>query len=86
MDYVKLYKLENEGRACAFSGMDLILDTAANDLYMKYVLAKVPDFLSEIYSTAFQNIVEETTIDHDKGDPYKQVYKFWKEEEEPVFF
>lgn len=85
MDYVKLYKLENESRSMANAGTEKIIDTVADELYMKYVLAKIPDFLGDIYSTAFKNIVEETTISHDNGDNVRMMFNYWKEETEPVF-
>lgn len=66
-----------------FSGVENIQDYGADLLYRKYVLAKIPDFLSNIYSSAFQNMVEETTIDHDKGDSSSMIRNYWVEEEEP---
>ena len=84
MDYTKLYKIENDGRGFAKNITETLLQKGADDLYMKYVIAKIPEFLSDIYFKAFKVIQEETTITHDNGDDLKDIYRFWKEESEPV--
>lgn len=84
MDYTRLYRIENDSRETANHITEILLNKGAEDLYMKYVVNKIPDFLSEIYYNAFVTLVDETTLTHDKGDNFKEVYRYWKEEPEPV--
>lgn len=84
MDYGKLYRVENESRETTHHAIDALLKKGADDLYMKYVMNKIPDFLSEIYYNAFVTLVDETSLTFDKGDSMKEIYRFWKEESEPV--
>jgi hypothetical protein len=51
---------------------------------MKYLIAKIPEFLSSIYYESFMGLIDETTLSFDRGDDFKDIYRFWKEEEEPV--
>jgi hypothetical protein len=85
MDYSKLYRIQHESREVVNETIDRILTKGAEKLYIKYVLAKQPEFLGELYSKTSSIVIDNLMLSHDKGDDKKTVKRFWPEDTEPVF-
>jgi hypothetical protein len=83
MDYGRLCRLQHEAKDPVEHIIDLILTKGAEILYMKYVLAKQPEFLGELYSKTCCILIDDLTIAPDRGDDRKALRKFWAEDKEP---
>lgn len=84
MDYSRLCRIQHESREPVEHVIDQILTRGAEILYMKYVLAKQPDFLGELYAKSCGTLLDLVNLSHDKGDDKKMVRKFWTEDKEPT--
>ena len=84
MDYARLYRVQHESREPVDYVLDLILTKGAQILYLKYVKAKRPAFLAELFSKTCSVILDDLAISHDKGDGRKMVKRFWPDDKEPV--
>lgn len=83
MDYYKQHNIVYEPKLIVDEIIDGILDKGADILYMKYVMAKLPQFLGELYSGVSDYIIDEVSLAYDRGDTTKDLNKFWNCDEEP---
>ena len=83
MDYLKQNSIIYEPKSVVNDIIDEILDRGADILYMKYVMAKLPQFLGELYSGVSDYVIDEVALAFDKGDSVKDLRKFWNCDEEP---
>ena len=83
MEYNKLYNIIYEPKIIVEDAIDKILDQGAGILYMKYVLAKIPQFLGELYSGVSDYVIDEVSLTYDRGDTQKEIQRFWPEDAEP---
>ena len=84
MDYGRLCRIQHESREPVDHILDLILTKGSDILYMKYVLAKQPEFLGELYSKTCEILIDDIMLGHDQGDDKRALRKYWPEDKEPV--
>ena len=83
MDYHRLYDALHEPKAIVDGLMDEMITKGSEELYMKYVMAKLPSFQGELYSGISDYIIDEVSLTYDRGDNQRDLNKFWMADEEP---
>jgi hypothetical protein len=78
-----LGKLHDASEVAA-QAIERIVYLGAKDLHAKYIMTKIPAYLSDFCRDLSKQLVTQAMMFHDKGETRTSQKKKWNEEEEPV--